>query len=143
MKTNLMLILASVCALQWIVCASISAFSRTLMPKKTLLRTQEKALIVSSIVFLAGWLVAFDAWPLLSGSSRGPTTEAAMTGRKQLGSCASLDAGMTTAEVRAKVGKPDEERPDVEVRGPGATLFLYRGSRCSVHFLDDRVEFVD
>lgn len=143
MKANLPLIVAAAAGVQWLLFAALSAFSRAQLPKKALMRKQEKLLIASSIALLAAWLWAFDAWPLLAGRAQGPTAGASMTGRKQLGSCASLEPGMTEAQVRQKVGLPDEVRPDEEIRGPGASTMLYRGSRCSVHLVDGLVEFVD
>ena len=36
----------------------------------------------------------------------------------------------------------DEKRSDEETRGPGATIWIYRDSRCAVHMFDDKVEFI-
>ena len=47
---------------------------------------------------------------------------------------------MTAVDLEARLGKPDEIRPNDEVRGPGATLWIYRDSRCAVALFDGRVE---
>ena len=60
-----------------------------------------------------------------------------------LQTCASIAEGMTAADVRARMGEADETRSDEETRGPGASLMLYRDSRCAVHLLDGRVELIE
>jgi hypothetical protein len=75
----------------------------------------------------------------LSPARPGPSTHA----RDDSRSCASLEAGMTLDAVKKHLGAPDETRADEETRGPGATMLIYRNSRCAVHLLDDRVEFID
>jgi hypothetical protein len=66
-----------------------------------------------------------------------------MIARPQKGSCASVAPGMSADEVKSRVGEPDEIRGDEETRGPGASMLLYRGSRCAVHLLDGKVEFIE
>lgn len=50
---------------------------------------------------------------------------------------------MSIAEVKSRVGEPDEVRDDEETRGPGAKMLIYRGSRCTVHLFEERVELVE
>jgi hypothetical protein len=59
------------------------------------------------------------------------------------GSCATIEAGMSRADVEAKAGRPDEIRNDAETRGPDAVTWVYRGARCAVHLLGEKVEFVE
>ncbi|MFZ2490984.1 MAG: hypothetical protein WA208_05835, partial [Thermoanaerobaculia bacterium] len=59
------------------------------------------------------------------------------------GSCATLSVGMTAAEVKSRMGEPDEARPNEETRGPGATTLIYRDSRCAVHLFDSRVDLIE
>jgi hypothetical protein len=70
-------------------------------------------------------------------------SDASMIARTQKGSCASVAPGMSAEEVKSRVGEPDEVRGDEETRGPGASMLLYRGSRCAVHLLDGRIEFIE
>ena len=140
---HLWLFLAGAALLQWLVFAWLSTFSRAFWPKKGGMRKQEKMLIASSAVLLVGWIAAFDGWAFLMGRSGRKTVAASVIGTRQTGSCASLDTGMTAAEVEHRLGKADQVRPDEEVRGPGAVTWLYRSSRCSVHLLDGKVEVVD
>jgi hypothetical protein len=50
---------------------------------------------------------------------------------------------MASSEVKQRLGPPDETRNDEAIRGPGAAILVYRDSRCAVHLLDERVEFID
>ena len=59
------------------------------------------------------------------------------------GSCASVEVGSSADVVRVKLGKPNEIRSDERVRGPGAVTWLYSDSRCAVHMIESKVEFVD
>ncbi len=126
-------------AAQWLLFAAISMLSRSPAPKQGM-RGQEKVLIGSSVAFLAFWLVGFDARSLLQSSKR--VDEAAMV-HSNAGSCASLSKDMSSNEVKSRMGDPDERRPDEEARGPGATIWIYRDSRCAVHLFGDKVDFID
>ncbi len=137
-------LLAAVAVVQWLVFAAVSAAARAPIAKKALLRRQEKALLASSAVVLIVFFIVFDGLSLVRGTRSAPAAGAGVvSARKQTGSCASLDAGMQSAAVEERVGKPDEVRTDEEVRGPGAVTWLYRDSRCAVHFVDGKVEFID
>ena len=100
----------------------------------TMTRSRRLMLIGSAILAVA-WLAQLEM-------KRTPAAQASMI-TKQKGSCASIAEGMTTAEVKRRVGEPDEIRADEETRGPGARMLVYRGSRCTVHLFEDRVELVD
>lgn len=143
LKGNLAVLVAAAAVLQWLVFAGISSFSRRPWSKKLTMRAQEKMLIGSSVVLLVAWMSAFDGWRFLIGRSSPGAAEASAVKTKQTGSCASLDTGMNAAEVEARMGRPDQTRPDEEIRGPGAVTWLYEGSRCAVHLIDGKVEFVD
>ena len=136
-------LIASIATAQWLVFAGFSAFSRQRLPKGALMRPVDKPLIVSSVVFLALWLVAFDAKSLLSMESPSPAVQASAVASSAAGSCSSITTAMSGAQVQQRLGKPDEVRPEEETRGPGAVTWVYRSSRCSVHLLDDTVEFID
>lgn len=140
---NWPLLLAGAAALQWLVFAGMSTFSRAVWPKNLGMRRQEKMLIGSSAALLVLWAIAFDGWGFLLGKSARKAVQASAVATRQTGSCATVDAGMTQADVEKRVGKPDQIRPDEEIRGPGAVTWLYRESRCAVHLLDGKVEFVD
>lgn len=103
----------------------------TLTRKRTLM-------LVGSAVLAGAWLWSAPTTPALSQA-------AAMPPHSEIpkGSCASIEQGMSANEVRAKMGDPDETRSDEETRGPGATMMLYRGSRCAVHLLDDKVDLIE
>jgi hypothetical protein len=99
--------------------------------------TRKRTLMLAgSAILAAAWLWSAPATPALSKAAAMPTNT-------PKGSCASLSDGMSAAEVKSKLGDPDETRSDEETRGPGATMMLYRGSRCAVHLLDDKVEFIE
>jgi hypothetical protein len=122
-------IIAAVALAQWLVFACISLFSR-----------KSRGLMPSSALFAFAWLAIFGA-PLMAHTK---TTQAsAMSGGVTHGSCASVEPGMSAADLTAKVGQPDEKRPNDEARGPGATIWIYRDSRCAVHLFDGKVEALD
>jgi len=100
----------------------------------TMTRSRRLMLIGSAILAIA-WLAQIDL-------RSKPVTQASMMST-QKGSCASIADGMTITEVKNRVGEPDEVRDDEETRGPGAKMLVYRGSRCTVHLFEDRVELVD
>jgi hypothetical protein len=50
---------------------------------------------------------------------------------------------MAASDVESRLGKADEVRSDEKTRGPGAATWVYRGSRCAVHLLDEKVEMVE
>ena len=93
-------------------------------------------MLIASVVLVGAWLWSAPAQPALSKA-------AALPPHSYKGSCASLEAGMTLDAVKKHMGAPDETRADEETRGPGATMLIYRNSRCAVHLLDGQVEFVD
>lgn len=127
---------------QLLVFALISVFSRSEQPSGGM-RTTERNLVVSTVLFLALWLVGFDARSLLRSFGTTAKTEASVLAPAHSGSCASIQRDMSSAQVQKKLGEPDERRSDEETRGPGATIWLYRDSRCAVHLFDDKVEFIE
>jgi len=94
-----------------------------------------RLMLIGSAVLAAAWLAQVEVKPA-------PAAKASMI-TKQKGSCASVAEGMTIAEVKRRVGEPDEVRADEETRGPGAKMLVYRGSRCVVHLFEERVELVE
>src|SRR5260221_1643852 len=136
------LLLLAVVALLWVCVVAVSLFSRTQAPKKGL-RTSERNLIAVSIFFAAAWGLAFDGLSLVHPAPA--ATQAAMTGSPAAttGSCASLAAGMSAADVTAKIGKADQVRNEEKTRGPGAETWIYTTSRCAVHLLDGGVQAID
>jgi hypothetical protein len=103
-----------------------------------LVLTRKRTLMLIGSAVLAGaWIFwTAPATPALSKAS-------VIQSKTPKGSCASLSEGMSAAEVKAKLGDPDETRSDEETRGPGATMMLYRGSRCAVHLVDDKVDLIE
>lgn len=122
-------IIAAVALAQWLVFASMSLFSR-----------KPRGLMASSALFAFAWLAIFGS-PLMARTKA--TQASAMSGGVTHGSCASVEPGMTAETLAAKVGQPDEKRPNDEARGPGATIWIYRDSRCAVHLFDGKVEVLD
>ncbi len=127
------MVLAGVVAAQFAIIALITVFAPIRM---------RKALAVSTAVFAAGWLFAFDASSLMG--NKATTADASTMGvTKHQGSCASIQNDMSAAEVRRRLGQPDETRNDEIVRGPGSVVLIYRDLRCAVHLFDEKVELVD
>jgi hypothetical protein len=104
---------------------------------------KKQKILISTGVFIAMWLVAFDGRALVGWKSAAATQASAVTSRATRGSCSMITNEMTGAEVESRLGKPDELRKNEEVRGPGAAIWIYRDSRCAVHLFDDKVEFIE
>lgn len=127
------MLLAAIVVAQWVVIALVSLIAPVRM---------KKALGVSTAIFAAGWLFAFDAASLVA--SKTDVNEASSVGvTAHKGSCALLQNNMSAADVRAKLGQPDEVRNEDVVRGPGSVAMIYRDIRCAVHLFEDKVELVD
>jgi hypothetical protein len=95
---------------------------------------------ISSGVFAVAWIVIF-AMALPSKTTAKVTASAA--GNSKAFGCLAVEKGMSGDVVQQKAGKPDEKRSDEDTRGPGASIWIYRDARCSVHLLGDKVEFVE
>jgi hypothetical protein len=126
------MIVAAIVAAQWAVVALVAVIA----PVRA-----RKALAISTVVFAAGWFLAFDAKAIKASTSSAEAATVAGAVRK--GSCASIRNDMTMGEVRSRLGEPDETRSDEIVRGPGSTVLIYRDLRCAVHLFDSKVELVD
>ena len=126
--------------LQWLIFVLISLISREESPDEGL-RGSDRRLVVSSAVLAVVWIGLYA----LRGSapSSGSTALEASAMTSGGGGCSAIQSGMPSQEVQQKMGKPDEIRSDEDARGPGASILIYRGSRCAVHTLDDRVDFID
>jgi len=118
--------------------AAIAAILGTSIWFVALFFRARKPLLIGTAALAIGWLIAFGA-PLREKKA---VTEAAVIAGNAA-SCASIRIGMTGSEVRASAGQPDEIRNEEEIRGPGATAWLYKGSRCAVHLTDDKVDLVE
>jgi hypothetical protein len=138
MKTMLLLAVVVVAVVQWLVVALIAMTTREKFPKKGL-RGIDRTLVASSIVLAIGFLAQLDYSSWWRRST--PVANASVTVSR--GSCATVAEGMTVADVKKRMGTPDRMTPDEETRGPGAVTLVYESSRCSVHVVGGRVEFVD
>ena len=135
-------IVVAVAFVQWAVFAVRSLLAPA--KSKRLMRPTEEHFLVSSGVLLVAWMVAFLP-PVLAASkaNKEAAVEASVSGARSHGSCASVQTKESAAEAEAKLGKPDEKLNDEAVRGPGATTWVYRDTRCAVHVMDNEVDFVE
>jgi hypothetical protein len=124
----------------WLIAIVVSIVSRAPQPKRGL-RRSELAVIWLSLVFVASAAVARSATS--PGAKKEQAEPAATTAHVSRGTCASLKVGMKARDVRASMGEPDEVRSEEDVRGPEAEAWVYRASRCSVHVLSGKVDFID
>jgi len=92
----------------------------------------------STIVLAAAWVLSFRH--VTPGVEAKVTPAAAAV---STATCASISNGMTAAEVRAKLGEPDEVTSAEDLRGPGAERWSYAALQCRVHLVDSRVTFID
>ncbi len=122
------------------------AFRSLAAPAKStkLVRPAERNLLISSGVLLVAWLAAFLPPVLAASTGKQAATQASLTdGSHAHGSCAAIGTKQTAGDVETKLGKPDEKLNDETVRGPGATTWVYRDTRCAVHVIDGEVDFVE
>jgi hypothetical protein len=132
-----------IATIQLLAFAAWSGTSRSKFAKSGL-RACDRALLASGIVFLATWAVAFDARAFVrEAMTPTATTQASITGTTEVrASCASLQNGMTAAQMRKKVGRPDQVIAEDDVRGPGAEVWVYT-DRCNAHVFEGKLEFVE
>ncbi len=116
---------------QWLLFATIAFVARA--------KSAGRNLALSTVIFAAGWLTALDARSLV----RSRHVETSAIASKTTAPCSVVDTGMTSADVQSRLGKADQIRSDEEIRGPRAEAWIYRDSRCVVHFFDGKVEFVE
>jgi hypothetical protein len=140
MKPSWSVLLMAAGSLQLIIVAFYSALSRAKFPKQGL-RRSERVLIVSSAIAALASLTLIDIRALLR--PRAAVTQASTTAATSQGSCASIEVGMAESEVTKRLGPPTQRIVDEETRGPGATVLLYKSSRCAVKVLNGSVEVVE
>jgi hypothetical protein len=90
------------------------------------IRRVDVFVIVLTVAFGLAWFAGLLYTPPKSKSQP-------VTTRSQ--SCVSVKVGQPESKVRELLGEPDEIRSDEEVRGPGADVWIYRDSRCAVHYM--------
>jgi hypothetical protein len=127
------LIILAACA-QWIVFLVMRLLYRGIRPL-------DKPLLISSAIFAVAWIAVLT--PAMTSHDAPVATASTTDVAAPQGSCASVSIGISARRASALMGKPDEVRSDEESRGPGAEMWIYRGSRCTVHVFDGLVEFVD
>jgi hypothetical protein len=129
-------VVGGVAILVWLVFAAMALLGKT--------EEIDIRLIAGSIVFAVLSFIAFDGMALVRSRTAANATEAAAVAAKTShASCAAVQPGMSAAQLEARLGKPDEIRPNEEVRGPGATLWVYRDSRCAIALFDGVVELTE
>jgi hypothetical protein len=134
------LLVGALAIVQWLLFVAISMAARAPMPESGI-RTSERNLLISSALLGIVWIGLYR----FNGTAKSgqlSAVEATALGTTS-GSCSSVRTGMTSRDVQQRMGKPDEIRSEEDARGPGASILIYRGSRCAVHTLDERVDFID
>ncbi|MBI2215013.1 MAG: hypothetical protein HYU52_15300 [Acidobacteria bacterium] len=134
--------LMALAGVAWLVAIVASIASRAPLPKTGLRRT-ERAVIGSSFIFVLCVVATLFAVTARSKAREAAKAAAAKPVQASRGTCASLRVGMKAAEVKRAMGEPDDVRSEEDVRGPEAQAWIYRASRCSVHILSGRIDFID
>ena len=127
-------------AVVWLVTLAVSMISRAPQPKSGI-RRSDLAAIAASFFFAMSVVFTMQAPAVESAATEdegSPVVAAASRG-----TCASIQLGMKAGEVERLLGEPDEMRSEEDVRGPQAQAWVYKASRCSVHMLAGRVDFID
>lgn len=135
-KTHLPLLIVGAAVLQWLIFLAISTLRRK--------QRVSVGLIISSVALAVTWMVVFDVRALFATQKAMVEAIAAAPARPAAkGTCASLKVGMAAEQVKETLGPPDEDIAEEDTRGPGARMWRYRDSRCSVHLIENTVEFID
>lgn len=129
-----------VAAVQWVVMATAALLSLAPAPKSGM-RASDRRMLISSVALLAVWLVVFDVRKAFQ--RRSEVQVSSESGGRVMGLCAAVTTGMRSSEVRGLLGAPDLEESDEDTRGPGAKRLSYKETRCMVHLVDDRVEWIE
>jgi hypothetical protein len=116
---------ATVAAL-WLITLLLAAILPANKSAGFSIRPVDIFVIVMTIAFGTAWFTGLLYKPK-SATAQATTS----TGR----SCISVKTGQSEQKVRELLGEPDEIRNAEEVRGPGAQVWIYRDSRCAVHYL--------
>lgn len=116
---------ATVAAL-WLITLLLAAVLPARKSAGFSLRHVDIFVIVMTIAFGTAWFTG------LLYKRRTVTAQATSTSAR---SCVSVKTGQSEKKVRELLGEPDEIRTEAEVRGPGADVWIYRDSRCAVHYL--------
>ncbi len=134
-------LVVAVVVVQFVAIALWSGFSRAKFGKEGM-RRSERALLASSAILLVTWLAVFDVMALIKVNTAPGAAQASATASVTRRSCASLTNGMSSAQIRSKVGEPDQVIAEDDVRGPGAAVWIYN-DRCAAHVFESRLEFVE
>ena len=120
----------------WLLAMLIGVLSKERAPKKGGFRKTETFALVTTILFGVVWVFAltYSDKPAAAGGAKGAQKKT---------SCALVGVGDKEAAVKARLGEPDEIRGEEETRGPAANTWIYRDSRCAVHFFGDVVESIE
>jgi hypothetical protein len=130
---NTTLIVAGV----WVVALLIGVISW----EKKRGRVRVTDIVVFAISIIAGAIWFFTLMPKAEATT--PVSTEAATTRRATGTCAVIVAGDTNTKVKERLGEPDEIRSEAELRGPNSEVWIYRGSRCAIHFLGGIVESIE
>lgn len=106
-------------------------------------RTANWPLVASSLMLAVVWVVALGGFSDLTREEAVSTAAVTRTGAVSQATCASIRTGMGTREVRETLGEPDEIVNEEQIRGPDAEQWTYRASRCSIHLVNEEVQFIE
>lgn len=120
----------------WILSVLTAMFRRTRNGKRPV--GPDVAVVFTSLLVFGAWYMQFEQ-PRAADDAATTTAVAAAPP----GACDSIRTGMKIPDVESRLGKPDRVESEDEVRGPGAQVYLYDGSQCSVHLITDTVEWAD
>ena len=135
-------VLVAAAIAQWLVFVATSIIKPPPKPKKGP-RPADMRLIVSSALLGVMSFVALDGLSIVRSKTTTPAVAAAAVPTASHATCAAVAPDMSAAQLESRLGKPDEIRPNDDVRGPGATLWIYKDARCAVALFDDKVELTE
>ena len=135
-------VLVAVAIVQWLLFMAIAIISPPPKPRKGP-RPADTRLIVSSVLLGVLSFVALDGLSLVHSGTTTPAATAAVVPTASHATCAAVAPDMSAAQLEARLGKPDEIRPNDDVRGPGAALWIYKDARCAVALFDNKVELTE
>ena len=95
----------------------------------------ERALLVMTLILALLWTCVAPPWSL-GVSRRARAIEVAR-------GCGAVRETQPVSRVREILGVPTRKVAEEDVRGPGASAWVYDEERCIVHFMDERVVAVE
>jgi hypothetical protein len=110
---------------------------------RTRFGTKDLPFLGATLVLAALWILTFGGLAADAGTPAATAAALQAGARPPAAGCLSIAPAMKGQQVTAILGNPDSIVNEEDIRGPGATRWWFENARCTVHIIDDVVEFAD